>query len=108
MPASYRDLVAEQTRDLVTGYVGSAGDPRAERVKLLKLAWDIVGSEFAGRHYQHEMFQGGAPFVARRDSHRHYGVGEPTAMVEKFLAGYALPGASPPAAPAPHREGAGT
>jgi 4-hydroxyphenylacetate 3-monooxygenase len=108
VPASYRDLVAEQTRDLITGYVGSAGDPRSERVKLLKLAWDIVGSEFAGRHYQYEMFQGGAPFVARRDSHRHYGVGEPTAMVEKFLAGYGLPGASAPAAPAPHREGAGT
>lgn len=95
VPASYRDLVAEQTRDLIKGYIGSAGDPRAERVKLLKLAWDIVGSEFAGRHYQYEMFQGGAPFVARRDSHRHYGVGEPAARVEKYLDGYGLPGAGP-------------
>jgi 4-hydroxyphenylacetate 3-monooxygenase len=95
VPASYRDLVAEQTRDLIKGYIGSADDPRVERVKLLKLAWDIVGSEFAGRHYQYEMFQGGAPFVARRDSHRHYGIDEATAIVEKFLAGYGLPDASP-------------
>lgn len=91
VPASYRDLVADETRDLIKGYIGSADDPRVERVKLIKLAWDIVGSEFAGRHYQYEMFQGGAPFVARRDSHRHYGIDEPAGMVEKFLAGYGLP-----------------
>ena len=42
------------------------GVPAAERVKLMKLAWDAIGSEFAGRHAQYEMFYAGAPFVTTR------------------------------------------
>jgi 4-hydroxyphenylacetate 3-monooxygenase len=31
-----------------------------ERMKLYKLAWDLIGSEFAGRHLQYEKFYAGA------------------------------------------------
>ena len=32
-----------------------------ERVKLLKLLWDALGSEFGSRHLQYEMFYAGEP-----------------------------------------------
>jgi 4-hydroxyphenylacetate 3-monooxygenase len=40
------------------------------RMKLFKLAWDIVGSEFAGRHQQYEKFYAGAPFIVRNHAFR--------------------------------------
>ena len=36
-----------------------------ERMKLFKLAWDLIGSEFAGRHLQYEKFYAGASFIVR-------------------------------------------
>ena len=32
-------------------------------MKLMRLAWDLVGSEFAGRHAQYEKFYAGPGFV---------------------------------------------
>jgi 4-hydroxyphenylacetate 3-monooxygenase len=43
---------------------GSVEDAR-ERYKLMKLAWDLIGSEFASRHLQYEMFYAGARHVTR-------------------------------------------
>ena len=39
-------------------------------MKLFKLAWDMVGSEFAGRHQQYEKFYAGASFIVRNHSFR--------------------------------------
>jgi 4-hydroxyphenylacetate 3-monooxygenase len=41
-----------------------------DRVKLFKLVWDLVGSEFAGRHHQYEKFYAGAAFIVRNHSYR--------------------------------------
>jgi len=41
-----------------------------ERMKLMRLAWDLVGSEFAGRHQQYEKFYAGPYFVVRGHSFR--------------------------------------
>jgi 4-hydroxyphenylacetate 3-monooxygenase len=41
-----------------------------ERMKLYKLAWDLVGSEFAGRHLQYEKFYAGASFIIRNHNFR--------------------------------------
>jgi 4-hydroxyphenylacetate 3-monooxygenase len=64
--------------------------PSEERVKLFKLAWDLVGSEFAGRHHQYELFYAGAPYVAKGYSYRYYGYEEPVELVESFLKTYSL------------------
>ena len=40
------------------------------RMKLFKLAWDIIGSEFAGRHVQYEKFFPGASFIVRNHNFR--------------------------------------
>lgn len=65
-----------------------------ERVRFLKLAWDAIGSEFASRHTQYEMFYAGAGFVTRGHSFRTYDWGSATAMVDELLASYPGPGAS--------------
>lgn len=58
-----------------------------ERVKLLKLVWDAVGSEFAGRHLQYEMFYAGEPNVVAMRSFGSYGWGDATELVDHCLAG---------------------
>jgi 4-hydroxyphenylacetate 3-monooxygenase len=46
--------------------LGSASvDDARYRYKLMKFAWDLVGSEFASRHLQYEMFYAGARHVTR-------------------------------------------
>ncbi len=64
LPASGEDLLHPELGPLLRKYVRSPGTPAEERVKLLKLAWDALGSEFAGRHEQYERFYHGAPHVA--------------------------------------------
>ncbi|MEU6984953.1 4-hydroxyphenylacetate 3-hydroxylase N-terminal domain-containing protein [Streptomyces sp. NPDC046324] len=62
-PASGRDLLHPELGPLIQRYVRTPGDPAEDRLKLLKLAWDALGSEFAGRHEQYERFYQGAPHV---------------------------------------------
>lgn len=61
-----------------------------ERVKLFKLAWDVVGSEFAGRHVQYERFYSGNAMVVKGYAYRHYPFAEAEGLVEEFLAGYGV------------------
>ena len=58
------------------------------RMKLFKLAWDMVGSEFAGRHLQYEKFYAGASFIIRNHSYRETDWGELNKLVEDLMAGY--------------------
>jgi 4-hydroxyphenylacetate 3-monooxygenase len=88
LPASVADLHNPATRADIDRYVQSPGVAAAERIKLFKLVWDIIGSEFAGRHHQYEMFYAGAPFVAKGYAYRNYGYERHVADVEEFLAGY--------------------
>jgi 4-hydroxyphenylacetate 3-monooxygenase len=62
----------------------------ADRVKFLKAAWDALGSEFASRHLQYEMFYAGAPFVTCGHSFRTYDWDGAMGMVEALMAGYRL------------------
>ena len=61
------------------------------RMKLFKLAWDLVGSEFAGRHQQYEKFYAGASFVVRNYSHSHADWDGFHAVVDGLLDSYGLP-----------------
>jgi 4-hydroxyphenylacetate 3-monooxygenase len=49
------DFKTPEIRPLLDRYVrGSGGYDSVERVKLMKLLWDAVGSEFGGRHELYE------------------------------------------------------
>jgi 4-hydroxyphenylacetate 3-monooxygenase len=90
LPASVRDLTSPATRRDVDRYVRSPGVTAEERVKLFKLVWDAVGSEFGGRHHQYEMFYAGAPFVAKGYAFRNYGYEQVVAEVDEFLSSYSV------------------
>jgi 4-hydroxyphenylacetate 3-monooxygenase len=49
---------------------GAADGSAVEQMRLFKLAWDLTGSEFAGRQQQYERFYAGPPHVVRGHSYR--------------------------------------
>jgi 4-hydroxyphenylacetate 3-monooxygenase len=57
-------------------------------MKLFKLAWDMVGSEFAGRHLQYEKFYAGASFIIRNHSYRETDWSEFNKLVDDLMASY--------------------
>ncbi|HYK95027.1 MAG TPA: 4-hydroxyphenylacetate 3-hydroxylase N-terminal domain-containing protein [Candidatus Dormibacteraeota bacterium] len=63
MPSA-ESYASPETADDVNRYYRSAKLPSRERVALLKLLWDLVGTEFAGRQLQYEMFYSAAQHVA--------------------------------------------
>ena len=64
------------------------------RMKLFKLAWDMVGSEFAGRHQQYEKFYAGASFIVRNHSFRETDWAAFNRIVENLMASYDYAGAA--------------
>jgi 4-hydroxyphenylacetate 3-monooxygenase len=77
------DIAADLDR-----YVQSPGISSQDRVKLLKLVWDMVGSEFASRHHQYEMFYAGAPFLVKQRMFGAFDFGRANRLVDTALAGY--------------------
>ena len=73
LPASTADFAnPAQQRDIIQKTQRSPVATPVERVKLMKLAWDAVGSEFGSRHLQYEMFYSGAPYVTRGNAFRFF------------------------------------
>lgn len=91
VPSSFEELVNPETKDDMQRYIRSATVCSEEKIQLFKLAWDVIGSEFGGRHQQYEMFYAGAPFVAKGYSYRNYGYEEAEALAAKCLKGYSIP-----------------
>ena len=56
------------------------------RVALLKLVWDAIGSEFASRHFQYEMFYAGSGSVVQGRLYRNYDWERARSMVLRCLA----------------------
>lgn len=55
LPSSSADLESEAIRPYLDRFVrGSNGYAAIDRIKLLKLLWDAMGSEFGGRHELYE------------------------------------------------------
>jgi 4-hydroxyphenylacetate 3-monooxygenase len=84
-------MVSPETAADVRRYVGSSSSGAEEHIKLYRLAWDLIGSEFASRHHQYEMFYAGAPSVSKAHAMRNYRYAEAVAQVDDFLASYDLP-----------------
>jgi 4-hydroxyphenylacetate 3-monooxygenase len=88
LPSSVADFDHPVGGADIRRFVQSPGYPAEERVKLLKLAWDFVGSEFASRHLQYEMFYAGAPFLVRMRMSQVYDWAGATGLVDAALASY--------------------
>lgn len=86
LPSSVRDYENEAIAYDLERYVASPGNTSRERVALLKMAWDMVGTEFAGRQQQYEKFYGGASFLIKQNMARTYDFARAKKMVAEMLA----------------------
>jgi 4-hydroxyphenylacetate 3-monooxygenase len=91
LPDSYLTMISPETAADVERYVRSSHVTSEEHIKLYRLAWDLIGSEFASRHHQYEMFYAGAPSVGKGHAFRNYRYDEAVAQVDRFLESYAVP-----------------
>ena len=64
-PADASIFDNEETTDIFSKFAMAAPEDSVERYKLMRIAWDLVGSEFASRHTQYEMFYAGPKHVTR-------------------------------------------
>ena len=89
MPADISVVENPQTRALFEELWWSPGHSALEKFKLFKLAWDLLGSDFAGRHLQYERFYMGPAFVVRSHNSRECRWDEIESYVDQLLASYA-------------------
>lgn len=90
LPSSAKDFTNPDIAALIAKTQQSPVVGSEERVKFFKLAWDAIGSEFASRHVQYEMFYAGAAFVTKGHSFRTYDWSQGTGLLGKLLASYDL------------------
>jgi len=93
MPADVSVLANAETRTAFDTYWSTPGWPATERMKLTKLAWDLLGSDFAGRHIQYEKFYAGPSHVMNMYSYGTAPWKEWTGSVDVLMASYDAPGA---------------
>jgi 4-hydroxyphenylacetate 3-monooxygenase len=85
MPADSSFLQDDRLAGLFQTYWQTPHMDALSRMKLFKLAWDIIGSEFAGRHVQYEKFFPGASFIVRNHNFREAPWGKWHALVDDIL-----------------------
>jgi 4-hydroxyphenylacetate 3-monooxygenase len=91
MPASIDVMTDDILRDRFRRWWKTPSIEAAERHKLYKLAWDLVGSEFAGRHMLYEKFYAGNSIVVRNQSDREAPWAQFHGIVDRLLDGIPLP-----------------
>lgn len=90
LPSSIDDFRNPELASLIGKTQQSPAANGIDKVKFYKLAWDAVGSEFASRHQQYEMFYSGATFVTKGHSFRTYNWGAARELVTQMLGSYDL------------------
>ena len=90
LPSSVADFANPEMRDLIGITQQSPALCSEDRVKFFKLAWDAVGSEFASRHTQYELFSAGATFVTKNHSYRTYDWDHSKGLVDRIMESYGL------------------
>ena len=95
MPADVSVLADPKLRETFETYWSVPGQSAADRMKLLNLAWDLLGSDFAGRHMQYEKFYAGPAFVMNSYSNQTGLWDEWARSVDELLASYDAPDVTP-------------
>jgi len=91
MPASVDVVLDDELRPEFEKFWQTPFVDALDRMKLFRLAWDLVGSEFAGRHQQYEKFYAGASFIVRNHSFRETPWEELDNVAEGAMAHYDVP-----------------
>ncbi|MEN0076877.1 MAG: 4-hydroxyphenylacetate 3-hydroxylase C-terminal domain-containing protein, partial [Paracraurococcus sp.] len=87
LPSGIEDFAEPELRAVIDRTQRSPVAAPAERVRFFRLAWDAMGSEFASRHAQYELFYAGAPFVPKGHSFRSYDWARAAGLVDGMLGG---------------------
>lgn len=90
LPSSVADFSHPELSRVIRATQISPAMTGEERVKLMKLTWDAVGTEFASRHLQYEMFYAGGQYVTRGHSYRTYDWERATGMAKNVTSSYRL------------------
>jgi 4-hydroxyphenylacetate 3-monooxygenase len=85
LPSSLADFENPDMRGDIERYMRSASSEAKERVAVMRMAWDFIGSEFGSRHQQYEKFYGGASFLVKQNVYRNFDFARATGMVDAAL-----------------------
>jgi 4-hydroxyphenylacetate 3-monooxygenase len=85
LPSSVKDFINPESAPDIERFYVSSGMKARERVALMRLAWDFIGTEFGNRHQQYEKFYGGASYVVKMNMSRFYDFKRATDLVDKAL-----------------------
>jgi 4-hydroxyphenylacetate 3-monooxygenase len=85
LPSSARDFDHPEMAADIEKYMRSAASSAKERLALMRLAWDFIGSEFGNRHQQYEKFYGGASFLLKQNMYRNYDFKRAVGLVDAAL-----------------------
>ena len=85
LPSSVKDIDSPVTGPDIEKYMRSGISSAKDRIALMRLAWDFIGSEFGNRHQQYEKFYGGAAFLVKQNMYRSYDFARAAALVDKAL-----------------------
>ncbi|MDR0219569.1 MAG: 4-hydroxyphenylacetate 3-monooxygenase, oxygenase component [Enterobacteriaceae bacterium] len=101
LPSSVRDIKNPELNKYIEKYIrGSNGIDHIERIKILKLLWDAIGSEFGGRHEIYEINYAGSRDSVRlqclRHAHSSGNMEEMIKLVDRCLSDYNLDGWTSP------------
>jgi 4-hydroxyphenylacetate 3-monooxygenase len=88
MPADISVMDDATLRPLFEKFWATPYCSAVERMKLFRLAWDLIGSEFAGRHQQYEKFYAGSSLVVRNYSFANAPWEDFRGLVDGLIAGY--------------------
>ena len=88
VPSSEASFTGNETRADTERYYQATGVTSHDRIKLLKLIWDFVGTEFAGRQLQYEMFYSAAQPVVNTRMFRAYDWDHARSLVDRCLGEY--------------------
>ena len=91
MPASVSVMNDPELKRLFETYWQTPQGSALDRLKLFKLVWDLVGSEFAGRQLQYEKFYAGASVIVRNHNYREAPWDEFQAYADDLLNSYGAP-----------------
>jgi len=86
LPSSLADLESPVTAPDIERYQRSASTGAKDKVALMRLLWDFLGSEFGSRHQQYEKFYGGASFIVKTNVYRNFDWKRAGALVDAALA----------------------
>jgi 4-hydroxyphenylacetate 3-monooxygenase len=85
LPSSDADFDNPEMAADIERYMRSGSADAKTRVKLMRLIWDFLGSEFGSRHQQYEKFYGGPSFGAKLNLYRNFDFKRAGALVDRAL-----------------------